>query len=165
MHRSVVERLVADEAQALAAAVVAGRLKRIERRGTLLVAEFSHAVYAAARFGQSGTAVPLLGQRRESTVVATLACDHYDTDPPSVAFVADWQATAELPFAAWPKGPAVVERHHDTGKPFLCWPGVREFHTHVQHSDEPWDRFRGRVRPRDLVLRLADELRSRMIHV
>lgn len=163
MHKHNVEALVAEEEAALQEEVIAGRLLRVERRGTLLVAELERAVYAAGRLGLSGGVVPLLGQRRSSSIVGALRCDNYDTDPPSFAFVTDWTATEELPFGAWPKGLGIVERHHATGKPFLCRPGVREFHTHFQHGDEPWDRYRGKVRPRDLLVTLARDLNTKQV--
>lgn len=163
MHKHDVEALVAEEEAALRAAASAGEILRVERRGTLLVAELARAVYPAARLGYTGTAVPLLGQRREAAVVVTLRCDNYDTEPPSVAFATDWAATAELPFEAWPKGPGMVARHHETGRPFLCRPGTREYHRHFQHGDDPWDKYRGRQRPRDLLLGLARDLCSKQV--
>lgn len=163
MHSAHVEALVIEEEAALRAAVAAGEILRMERRGTLLVAELTRAVYTPGRLGHTGPAVPILGQRREAAIVVALRCENFDSDAPSVAFVVDWAATDELPFAAWPKGAGMVERHHQTGRPFLCRPGTREYHQHFQHGDDPWDRYRGRLRPRDLLLGLARDLRNKQV--
>ena len=43
----------------------------------------------------------------------------------------------ELPWGKWPKEEWVVhESHPSTGKPFLCLPGIREYHTHSSHVRE-----------------------------
>lgn len=163
MHHAYVERRVEAEAETLGEAVLDGTLRRVVRRGALLVAEVPRTVYVGTRLNPWGPTVPLLGQRREATIIAALDCTQYDTDPPSLAFFADWEATMELAFEQWPKGIGMVQRHPKTGKPFLCRPGIREFHTHVQHGDEPWDKYRGRVRPRDLFLNLARDLRQKQV--
>src|SRR4051812_38088943 len=122
MHRHYVEQLVAEDATALQTAVADGAILRLEQRGTDLVAELTLAAYA--HIPKFGYAVPILGHRRETSIVLVLHCDNYDTDPPSVRFFRDWAAVEELPYADWPKGPGVVERHYATGKPFVCRPGV-----------------------------------------
>ena len=166
MHRLYVEELVAAEEQAIRADErLVGTLLRLDRRGVVLVAELRQVVYNHARQGQFGPVVPLLGQRRDRILVARLHCDNYDTDPPAFSFVTDWSADQELPFSAWPKGPGIVERHHLTGRPFLCKPGVREFHRHFQHGDESWEKYRGLLRPREVLQQLAADLASKQIFV
>lgn len=32
----------------------------------------------------------------------------------------------------------IVGGHPDTGRPFLCIPGVRQYHSHPQHTGDPW---------------------------
>ena len=162
MHQQYVEALVAEEEAVLQEAVREKKLLRVERRGTLLVAEVPRVMYAAGAYGS--TLVPLLGHRQESSIVLALGCDNYDTDPPSLTYMANWETTQELPFKDWPKGGiGVVQQHPVTGKPFLCRPGVREFHTHFQHGDEPWDKYRGHIRPRDLLLSIAKDLHSKQV--
>ncbi len=165
MHQQYVEALVAEEEAVLQEAVREKKLLRVERRGTLLVAEVPRVMYAAGAYGSfaNRTLVPLLDRRQESSIVLALGCDNYDTDPPSLAYMANWEATQELPFEAWPKGGGVVQQHPVTGKPFLCRPGMREFHTHYQHGDEPWDKYRGHIRPRDLLLSIAKDLHSKQV--
>ncbi len=161
MHRVVTEALLADEEMALHEAVTTGVLVRVERRGTLLVTELPRTVYGAVGF--AGSLVPDLGRRSTATIVAVLRCDHYDTNPPSLGFVTDWDAEHDLPFVQWPKGIGMIHQHYATGKPFLCRPGVREFHAHIQHGDQPWDRYRGNVRPRDILHDLARDLRTKQV--
>lgn len=161
MHHQYVEALVAEEEAVLQEAVREKKLLRVERRGTLLVAEVPRVMYTTGAYGS--TLVPLLDRRQESSIVLALECDNYDTDPPSLAYMVNWEATQELPFQAWPKGAGVVQQHPLTEKPFLCRPGVREFHTHFQHGDEPWDKYRGRIRPRDLLLTIAKDLRNKQV--
>lgn len=163
VHKHYVEALLADEVAALEDMIAAGQIVRVERRGARLVAELERTIYGAGSFGAFSTAVPLLGQRRTSSIVVAFDCDNYDTDPPSVTFMTDWSASTTLPFNAWPKGPGMVQRHYATGQPFLCRPGVREFHNHFQHGDEPWDMFRGKLRPRDLLVNLAHDLRTKQV--
>ena len=165
MHRQYVEALVAEEEAVLQEAVREKKILRVERRGTLLVAEVLRVMYATCAYGSftNRTVVPLLDRRQESSIVLALECDNYDTDPPSFAYMANWEARQELPFEAWPKGVGVVQQHPVTGKAFLCRPGVREFHTHFQHGDEPWDKYRGHIRPRDLLLSIAKDLCSKQV--
>jgi hypothetical protein len=164
VHRHHVEALIAEEVAALQADVAAGTIARLEQRGTILVVELRRATYETARTGMvGGFVVPLLDRRREAMLVARLDCDNYDTDPVSVAFTKDWAATTELPFEDWPKGRGIVQQHHETGKPFVCRPGVREFHAHIQHGDEPWDLLRGKLLIRHLVRSLADDLLRKQV--
>lgn len=36
----------------------------------------------------------------------------------------------------------IILNHAEDGMPFLCLPGVREYHSHPQHTDEPWQKYR-----------------------
>ncbi len=156
MHRHYVEQLVAVEEGALASLIGSeSNVLRVERRGILLVAELGRTLYATS---PGSLTVPDLTRRQDTTLVMALTCDNYDTDPPSVTFFRAWDAEEELPLQGWPHSEAVVHRHYETGRPFLCRPGVREYHVHVQHGGQPWDLYRGKQRPRDLVLGLARDL-------
>lgn len=142
VHKFYVEALVAEEEAALLEVAGTGGITRVERRGVLLVVEIERVIYQ--RYARS--AIPILGQRRTAPIVAVLDCSNYDTDAPSFTFATNWDATEELSFQAWPKGPGMVDHHYKTGKPFLCRPGTYEFHSHIQHLDEPWDKYRGHLR-------------------
>jgi hypothetical protein len=71
-------------------------------------------------------------------------CDNWDELPPSLSLF-DPDTGAELPWAKWPQGGwAAGNPHPRTHKPFLCLPGIREFHTHTSHLREKWDNLQGR---------------------
>lgn len=69
---------------------------------------------------------------------------NYDLWPPSVLFLDPLTRQPASPPVRAPHaeadGPrdALVDGHPDTGQPFLCLPGVREYHSHPQHSGDLW---------------------------
>jgi hypothetical protein len=79
-------------------------------------------------------------------VAACVRLDYqdYDLHPPSVEFIdlftgeaASPHARALMPTADGPRD-VLIENHPDTGRPFLCFPGVRQYHDHPQHSGDLW---------------------------
>ena len=86
------------------------------------------------------------------------ACDDWDEIPPSLS-LHDAEGGRELPWAEWPKGDWPVGEHDATGKPFLCLPGIREYHTHQSHVGDSWHgyRLRGTYRLRDIVDRVQQK--------
>lgn len=50
----------------------------------------------------------------------------------------------ELTIEAWPQGGWAIGTHPATGKPFLCLPGIREYHTHPSHLNDSWAARRAR---------------------
>ncbi|MHB1863805.1 MAG: putative metal-binding protein [Gemmatimonadaceae bacterium] len=92
-----------------------------------------------------------------SVPLAVVACavrlsyDNYDIWPPSLTFI---DAIGRLPIALphvqalqpGPTGPknVLIAAHPETGLPFLCVPGIREYHTHPQHSGDSWLLYRSR---------------------
>ena len=69
-------------------------------------------------------------------------CDDWDELPPSLSLF-DPEDLTELPWDKWPQGGwAVSNPHPVTGKPFLCLPGIREYHTHSSHLTELWDNYK-----------------------
>ncbi len=64
--------------------------------------------------------------------------DDWDAFPPRVDLF-DPATSALLSWAAWPKGSwAVGDGHPVTRRPFLCLPGVREYHEHPSHLNDLW---------------------------
>lgn len=72
---------------------------------------------------------------------------NYDLEPPSLMFSNPFTGGPGEPYlpilhldpqtrAAQPLVPPGV--HPETGLPFLCIPGTREFHAHMEHTNEPW---------------------------
>jgi hypothetical protein len=84
-----------------------------------------------------------------TVVTAIAACvqidfTNYDLWAPSVEFVDPFtreyapppvQALVEVPGGAQN---LLVDGHPETGRPFLCVPGVRQYHTHPQHTGDSW---------------------------
>ena len=87
------------------------------------------------------------------------ACDDWDGQPPSLT-LHDPEDGRELTWEEWPKdGWVVHELHPSTGKPFLCLPGIREYHTHNSHLNDRWDGYRLRGSYR--ILSIIDRVQQR----
>ena len=94
------------------------------------------------------------GSQRE--IEFRFACDGWDEQPPSLS-LHDPEDGREFTWKEWPRdGWDVQASHPSTGKPFLCLPGIREYHTHGSHLSDLWDgyRLRGTYRLRDIVDRV-----------
>jgi Predicted metal binding domain len=105
-----------------------------------------------------------LSQKRERKLILMLGCDDYDGQPPTAELLdADG---APLPREQWPKDlirQGVIDGHRDYDRPFFCRAGLREYHTHPQHEDDPWDKHRESLRLHAVVLALLDELQGRWV--
>ena len=79
-----------------------------------------------------------------------LSYDNYDLWPPSLTFIDFFTREASRPhvraFQATPNGPqdVLVDAHPQTLQPFLCVPGIREYHSHPQHTGDSWLLYRSR---------------------
>ncbi len=91
-------------------------------------------------------AVPFVGVTTLPIVTACVHIDYsnYDLRPPSVTFI-DPRTRQPTPPAVRAPGTselgvrdALVDGHPLTGRPFLCLPGIREYHDHPQHSGDSW---------------------------
>ena len=101
-------------------------------------------------------AIVLRHRRSGREIEFHFACDHWDELAPSLT-LHDPEDGRELPWDEWPKGRwSVLDRHPSTGKPFLCLPGIREYHTHPNHVGDKWEgyRLRDTYRLRDIVDRV-----------
>lgn len=73
-----------------------------------------------------------------------LCYDNYDLWPPSLTFIDPFSGNATLPhvraYMALPEGPrdVLIDAHPLTGRPFLCFAGIREYHSHPQHTGDSW---------------------------
>lgn len=84
-------------------------------------------------------------------------CDDWDDLPPSLG-LHDPVTGRELAYAEWPQGAWSIGDHHPvTGKPFLCLPGIREYHTHPSHRNDAWSgyRLRGTFGLHEIVDRIS----------
>jgi hypothetical protein len=71
-------------------------------------------------------------------------CDDWDDQPPSLSLF-DPKTGDDLPWSKWPQqGWPAGQAHPTTGKPFLCLPGIREYHTHSSHLNNLWSNLRGK---------------------
>lgn len=81
-------------------------------------------------------------------VAIRLAYDSYDILPPSLTFIDPLTGEAVTPGVPARKREGdvlrdlIVAGHPETGLPFLCLPGIREYHRHPQHSGDDWLRYR-----------------------
>ena len=83
-------------------------------------------------------------------------CEDWDELPPSLSLHHPDSGEA-LRWEEWPQGGWVVHNSHpSTGRPFLCLPGIREYHTHTSHLRDSWEgyRLRGTYRLRDIMDRV-----------
>lgn len=79
-------------------------------------------------------------------VAACLRLDYQDYDlyPPIVEFINLFTGEPAAPHTRalmpTPEGPrdVLIESHPSTHRPFLCFPGVRQYHDHPQHSGDHW---------------------------
>jgi hypothetical protein len=116
------------------------------RRGWLMLRREPPIIEVAflARLPVGGTVIP-----------AIPACVHidytnYDLWAPSVEFIdpvtreyapPPVQALVEVPGGAQN---LLIGGHPDTGRAFLCVPGIRQYHTHPQHTGDSWLLHRAR---------------------
>jgi hypothetical protein len=125
-------------------------------------------VVPTGMFGPGGgqLAVPMhgidLSSKSERRLILALGCENYDGEPPTAELLdADG---VPLPAGQWPKDlirQGIIDGHRDFDRPFFCRPGLREFHTHPQHEDDPWDAHREALRLHAIVLGLLHDLQAR----
>lgn len=106
--------------------------------------------------------VPILGRSRVRHLTLHMALDGFDLVPPT----ADLLGEDGEPLAAgeWPTsfaGGGIVQDHPIYGRPFFCRRGLREFHEHEQHEDDPWVRWRDALPLHAIVVELLGDLRVR----
>ena len=70
--------------------------------------------------------------------------EDWDAMPPRLELF-DPATGALLTWSQWPKGGwAVGDAHPTTKMPFLCLPGIREYHEHPNHLGDAWSALRER---------------------
>lgn len=87
----------------------------------------------------TGSVVPVV------TACIRLDYTNYDLEPPSLRFIDVWTREPATPLVQPKQLSSAGELqnlmpglHPDTGLPFLCLPGVLEYHTYPQHSGDLW---------------------------
>lgn len=68
--------------------------------------------------------------------------DQWNALPPSIQMLTTNREPLQKPLQG---GPGIFHAgpHPDTGKPFICMAGTREYHTHPSHLNDLWDHRRG----------------------
>jgi hypothetical protein len=110
------------------------------RRGSVLLAEGD----LTADIGFLGR-LPV-GQQLLAAMSACVRIDfsNFDLWPPSVEFIDPFSGEYAAPpvqaLIDTDEGPRdlVVHSHPESGRPFFCVPGIRQYHEHPQHSGDSW---------------------------
>ncbi len=106
--------------------------------------------------------IPIIGRSRHRRLVLAMEIECYDLVAPTAQLLdADG---VPLPAEQWPtafSGGGIVERHPVYQRPFFCRRGLREYHEHPQHEDDPWARWRDALPLHVTVIELLDDLRRR----
>jgi hypothetical protein len=84
-------------------------------------------------FGASGT----------SPFRLRLQCDDWDDQPPSIVFLT-LEGEPRDSITQDPKGIFNASNHELTGRPFVCTPGSREYHTHSSHLTDDWSNYKNK---------------------
>lgn len=89
-------------------------------------------------------AMMAIGDLQVPTITASirLSYDNYDLWPPSLTFTDPRTGEPSNPVVTAPDTVDGQVRNvllaHPDGQPFLCVPGVREYHNHPQHTGDDW---------------------------
>jgi hypothetical protein len=102
-------------------------------------------------------------QVSERELILLMECDGLDGRPPTAQLLA--VDRSPLPPEQWPTdlggGQGVIHGHRDYPRKFFCRPGLREFHTHPEHADNPWDSYREQLPLSVVAFNLLDDLQKR----
>ena len=115
-----------------------------QRRGWLLLSENDSVPSLEIAF-LAGIATSLgVGLLPVVVCAIRLTYENYDLWAPSLTFIDAFTRQPSRPqvraFLSTPEGPrdVLVDGHPTTNLPFLCLPGIREYHSHPQHSGDDW---------------------------
>jgi Predicted metal binding domain len=115
--------------------------KTYARRGWLLLStgDLSVDIGFLQNVAMGGRAIPVM--------TACVRVDYWNFDlwPPSVTFLDPLTRQPAPPPVRAPERisaeevrDALIDQHPETLQPFLCLPGIREYHSHPQHSGDDW---------------------------
>jgi len=71
-----------------------------------------------------------------------MTCDNYNELPASIELL-NLNGEPISPMISCPKSIFNSSTHPTTGKPFVCYPGSRQYHTHPSHVTDDWSNYRG----------------------
>lgn len=108
----------------------------------------------------------LLGQRSTRQLLLNMDLSDYDAQPPTAELLRPDRSP--LPADEWPKSVTalgIVNGHRNYARPWFCRPGLREYHTHPEHENDPWDRHREGFALYMVVIGLLSDLLNRFIGI
>ena len=88
-----------------------------------------------------------IGLRTIPVMTACVRLDYWNFDlwPPALTFIDPLSRQPTHPSVRALEGVSateardtLIDQHPLTGRPFLCLPGIREYHSHPQHSGDDW---------------------------
>jgi hypothetical protein len=71
-----------------------------------------------------------------------MECENWNEQPPAVV-LQDWVGVHLRTAPASSTNIFNAGPHRNTGRPFVCMRGTREYHTHESHISDPWDSLSG----------------------
>jgi hypothetical protein len=107
--------------------------------------------------------VPDLSRITSDELLLRVGCDDFDGQPPLAELLRPSDRTP-LPGPEWPTDPSgrgIVDGHPLYKRKFFCRPGFREFHSHPEHQDTPWDAIRHQSSIGGLLIPLLNDLKTR----
>lgn len=71
-----------------------------------------------------------------------MECEMWNEQPPAV-LLQDWEGKNLAIGIASSTNIFNASLHRNTGRPFVCMRGSREYHTHESHLNDPWEALKG----------------------
>jgi len=114
-------------------------------------------------FAQAVRVIDLGAKPKSRDLVLSLDVTDYDGQPPTAELL--YPNLSPLSQAEWPKSSdwqGIVIGHLSYDRPWFCRRGLREYHTHPQHEDDPWDKYREELALHTVVEEILYDLQHRM---
>ena len=117
---------------------------QLQGRGWLILHEDCEKAFVELALVTPVTTGGVVGKLNVVLCAFRLTYDNYDLWPPSLTFIDILTRGPGRPsvraFLLTPDGPrdVLVEGHPDTQLPFICLPGIREYHSHPEHTGDDW---------------------------
>lgn len=90
--------------------------------------------------------IHFLNSSGKAVIGIIVDCNDYNFMPVSVVYTNtkfEPLKFNQLPiFVCQGARPLVIQEHPLTHRPFICLPGIREYHSHYEHHDNHWDLHR-----------------------
>ena len=113
--------------------------------------------------GQAMRVIDLGAKPERRDLVLSLDVTDYDGQPPTAELL--HPDLTPLSLGEWPKSSdwqGIIIGHLYYDRPWFCRRGLREYHTHPQHEDDPWDKYREGLALYTVVEEVLFDLQHRM---